>query len=110
MGKPVYSTGVGRRCSNCGEAVSSCRCRADAKTARREGGPVRVSLEKKGRRGKAVTVVTGLPLSDLELAVLAKKLKGQIGAGGTVKSGAIELQGDHTEKVRKFLDQQGIDR
>jgi len=66
-------------------------------------------LEKKGRRGKAVTVVTGLPFSDLELAVLAKKLKAQIGAGGTVKAGNIELQGDHTETVLRFLDQQGID-
>ena len=53
---------------------------------------VRVSRETKGRRGKAVTVITGVPLGVLELDDLAKRLKSLCGAGGTVKNGRIEIQ------------------
>jgi translation initiation factor 1 len=62
-------------------------------------GVVRVSRETKGRKGKGVTLVTGLPLNGTDLADLAKQLKGRCGAGGTVKNGIIEIQGDHRDKV-----------
>ena len=105
----VYSTGVGRVCSECGEALDACRCREFAESARPEGSSrARVSLEKKGRRGKAVTVIADLPLSALELAVAAKELKARAGTGGTVKGGTIELQGDRVELVRAWLSERGF--
>ncbi len=56
---------------------------------------VRVGRETSGRSGKGVSVVTGLPLSTQELAALGTKLKKLCGAGGAVKDGVIEIQGDH---------------
>lgn len=98
----VYSSEGGRLCSGCSQPVDDCRCQT-ARSA--TTGPVRVSRETKGRKGKGVTVVTGLPLDDLELAELGKKLKQKCGAGGTVKNGTIEIQGDHRDTVvRALLD------
>jgi len=68
---------------------------------------VRVGRETKGRKGKGVTVVHGVPLEGPELADLAKRLKSRCGAGGTVKSGVIEIQGDHRDKVVAELLQYG---
>jgi translation initiation factor 1 len=68
---------------------------------------VRVLRETKGRRGKAVTVVTGVPLDALELDDLAKRLKTLCGAGGTVKNGRIEIQGDHRDRVVPELESRG---
>ncbi len=69
---------------------------------------VRVARETKGRKGKGVTVVTGLPLSEGELAVLGKKLKQKCGAGGTVKNGVVEIQGDHRDVVVTILNDLGF--
>jgi translation initiation factor 1 len=68
-------------------------------------GPVRVWREKGGRRGKTVTVVRGLPRADL--ASVAADLKKLCGAGGAVKEGAVEIQGDHRDKVVARLQAQG---
>ena len=62
-------------------------------------GIVRVSRQTKGRKGKGVTLVTGVPLSGDELKDLAKQLKQRCGSGGTVKNGVIEIQGDHRDTV-----------
>ncbi len=64
-------------------------------------GVVRVSREKAGRKGKTVTVVTGLPAS--QLRPVAKELKRACGVGGSVKEGAIELQGDQRDAVIELL-------
>jgi translation initiation factor 1 len=64
-------------------------------------GIVRVFREKGGRRGKVVTVVRGLTAA--ELPAVATELKRLCGAGGTVKNGALEIQGDHREKVAARL-------
>jgi len=63
---------------------------------------VRVGRETKGRRGKGVTVVHGVPLAGAALEELGARLKRVCGSGGTVKDGVIEIQGDH----RDFLVQE----
>jgi len=60
-------------------------------------GIVRISRQTKGRKGKGVSVITGIPLSSEKLEALAKQLKQRCGAGGTVKDGVIEIQGDHRD-------------
>ena len=70
-------------------------------------GVVRVFREKGGRRGKVVTVVRGLPPN--ALAETASDLKRQCGAGGAVKEGAVEIQGDHRDKVAARLQSRGYD-
>lgn len=75
--------------------------REEAHSAPAGDGVVRVSRTKAGRRGKTVTLVTGLPPADLE--EVAKELKRLCGSGGAVKEGAVELQGDHRERVAERL-------
>ena len=62
-------------------------------------GIVRVGRETKGRKGKGVTVITGVPLEADGLLELARRFKQQCGSGGTVKDGIIEIQGDHREAL-----------
>jgi translation initiation factor 1 len=62
-------------------------------------GAVRVGREVKGRAGKGVTTITGLPLSLAEIDALATRLKKRCGSGGTVREGVIEIQGDHRDVV-----------
>jgi translation initiation factor 1 len=57
----------------------------------------------KGRKGKGVTLITGLPLEGPSLKELAKKLKQKCGTGGTVKKGVIEIQGDHRDFLTDHL-------
>jgi translation initiation factor 1 len=76
--------------------------------AGRGDGIVRVSRESKGRGGKTVTVVRGLVLDAAALAVLGKRLRGACGAGGTVKDGVLEVQGDHAERVIASLKAEGF--
>ncbi len=71
-------------------------------------GTVRVSLDTKGRKGKGVTVIKGVPLDALALVQLGKQLKAVCGTGGTVKEGTIEVQGDHCVKVIGALQKQGF--
>lgn len=65
-------------------------------------GIVRVSRTKAGRRGKTVTLVTGLPAGDLD--TVAKELKRLCGSGGAVKDGVVEVQGDHRDRVVARLE------
>lgn len=68
---------------------------------------MRVSREVAGRRGKGVSVVTGLPLGPAELEALAGELKRRCGSGGTVREGRIEIQGDHRDLLVAELAQRG---
>jgi translation initiation factor 1 len=70
---------------------------------------VRVGREVAGRSGKAVSVITGLPLAPPELEELATKLKKLCGAGGAVKDGVIEIQGDHRDRLVAELQKLGYD-
>ena len=105
----VYSTDAGRVCPGCQQTVAQCGCKALAAAAARSAGDgiVRVSRETKGRGGKAVSLVRGVPLDDAGLALLAKELKAACGSGGTVKDGVIEIQGDHIERVMAALQALG---
>ena len=102
----VYSTETGRisTCPNCGQPYEKCRC-ADPASAKKSDGIVRVMRDRKQRGGKMVTVITGLPASDLN--PMAQQLKKLCGSGGTVKDGTIEIQGDHCDKVQAKLTAQG---
>ncbi len=103
----VYSTETGRMCPSCRQPMADCRC-ASASAVPAGDGIVRVSRETKGRGGKAVTVVRGVALNAIELAVLGKKLRAGCGTGGTVKDGVIEVQGDHCDRVIEALKKDGF--
>ena len=70
---------------------------------------VRVGREVAGRGGKGVSVVTGLPLVGEELEALATRLKKLCGAGGAVKDGTIEIQGDHRDRLVAELQKLGFE-
>jgi len=70
-------------------------------------GIVRISRQTKGRKGAGVSLVTGVPLDGKELKNLAKKLKQKCGTGGTIKSGIIEIQGDHRDTLKQELTKLG---
>ena len=74
---------------------------------RADGDRVKVRREVAGRRGKAVTTVSGVPVADAELKALAGRLKKRCGVGGSVKGGVIEIQGDHRDVVVEVLDAEG---
>jgi len=102
----VYSTEAGRMCPNCRQPISACTCRKAAPAPLGDG-IARVSRESKGRGGKTVTLVRGLPLDADTLADLGKRLRAVCGAGGTAKDGVLEVQGDHAERVVAWLQAQG---
>jgi len=103
----VWSSEQGRICPGCGKAVPSCIC--SRKPERPTGdGVVRVRRETKGRGGKTVTVVTGVPGDDATVAKLGGELKRRCGTGGTVKEGGIEIQGDHCDLIIAELARRGF--
>lgn len=79
------------------------------KQRRADGNRVKVRREVAGRRGKAVTTVSGVPVDDPDLKALAGRLKKRCGVGGSVKEGVIEIQGDHRELVMEFLKAEGYE-
>lgn len=94
--KVVYSTGKGR--------ITPA---PEKPTAPRGDGIVRVRRETQGRGGKAVTTIRGIGTSEDNLKDLAAELKRLCGSGGTVKDWAIEIQGDHRDKIVAALQQRG---
>ena len=106
----VYSTDHGRVCPECGKPTDKCRCgTGSAADSGAVQGPVHVRRSTKGRRGKTVSVVSGLQLSTVELAELARELKQRCGTGGTAKNNVIEIQGDHIETLVALLRARGYD-
>ena len=76
-------------------------------TIRQLDGIVRLSRETKGRKGKGVTIITGLDPDREDIKTLAKKFKQLCGTGGTVKDGLIEIQGDHRDVLAGYLREAG---
>ena len=104
--RPVYSCASGRLCPNCGKALSKCHCKKQPEAPKGDG-IVRIQRETKGRKGKGVTLITGVPLSGDDLKKLAKALKQKCGTGGTIKNGVIEIQGDHRDLLLEELQKLG---
>jgi translation initiation factor 1 len=102
--RPSRDSAVAKRCPRCGSYP--CRCPRprslppDQQTAA-------IARDRKGRGGKTVTVVRNLQLTPEDMRALASQLRRACGAGGTVKDGAIEIQGDQREKVAAELQQLG---
>ena len=86
------------------QPIDSCIC-SELKNAAPSNIPDHVYLqrESKGRAGKPVTSIKGLPLIQSDLKALAKKLKAKCGVGGTVDEGVIIIQGDQREKIKNEL-------
>lgn len=105
----VYSTDSGRvtNCPACGQPYKQCLCEQPTSTTKKSDGFVRLMRDRKGRGGKTVTVITGVPGNDAALSTLAQQLKKLCGSGGTIKDGAIEIQGDHCDKVQTKLVELG---
>jgi translation initiation factor 1 len=95
----VYSTEKGR--------IKPDEDRASA--VERGDGTARIRRETKGRKGKTVTAIYGIPLDNDKLKMLTKELKLSCGTGGTSKKGTIILQGDHRDKVMRLLKNKGIE-
>ncbi len=99
----VYSSEHGQMCPECDQPIARCQCQVQERTPPPGDGVARLRLETKGRNGKAVTTVSGLPLLAAELAILTKELKRRCGTGGTLKGFVIEIQGDHREVIETEL-------
>jgi translation initiation factor 1 len=102
----VYSTEHGRMCPACGKPIAKCECQK-AGTPPAGDGVVRVGRETKGRKGKCVTVITGISLDPDGFRNLTKQLKQRCGTGGTVKAGVIQIQGDHRAVLVEELKARG---
>ncbi|MEZ7831456.1 MAG: stress response translation initiation inhibitor YciH [Gammaproteobacteria bacterium] len=104
----VYSS-ESSTCPGCHKPLRKCNCRLvqDKGNPRQiVDPPIRISRESKGRKGKGVTLISGLEMNEADLKSLAKKLKALCGSGGTVKNGVIEVQGDHRDQIKQELDKQ----
>lgn len=106
LGGLVYSTDAGKHCPNCNKPIDQCICK-DLQVFEGDG-IVRIRRETKGRGGKTVTTITGIPLVENELKELATILKRRCGTGGTLKDGAIEIQGEHVELLMQELVKRGF--
>jgi translation initiation factor 1 len=106
--RTVYSTGAGRICPRCGWPEGNCQCSKKADDPIPSRIVAKLRMEKKGRGGKTVTVIDGLPRNAGFLKELSQELKRACGTGGTVVEGGIELHGDLRERVREVLAQKGF--
>jgi translation initiation factor 1 len=106
LGGLVYSTDSGRHCPDCGQPVDACTCKQQQIPA--GDGIARVRRESKGRGGKTVTTISGVPLAEDALKELATALKKRCGCGGALKDGVIEIQGEHVELLLEELLKRGF--
>jgi len=90
-------------CSKCGLPQELCICETIAKEAQR----ISVTSEMK-RYGKRITVIKGIDTTKIDIRKLMKKLKSSLACGGTYKHNAIELQGEHRQRVKEILAKEGF--
>jgi translation initiation factor 1 len=95
-------------CERCERPLAACACPRNAAGELTLPRDQHVRVRREKRRGKAVTVIAGLDPAANDLAGLAKDFQRRLGAGGTVKDGTIELQGDHRDTVLDELKQRGF--
>ena len=104
----VYSSAAGKICRGCGLPERGCKC-GEAASEPVPARPIaKLRMEKKGRGGKTVTVVFGLPNNAAFLKDLSQELKRACGTGGTATADGVELQGDLRERVREVLNAKGF--
>ena len=99
----VYSTDKGKHCPQCGEPERQCNCKRQESPVAGDG-IVRLQRQTKGRNGKPVTLIIGIPLRGTELKALAKELKNKCGTGGSIEDDVILIQGDKREKLKQILE------
>ena len=92
-------------CATCGRHPCVCPPPAAVEPARTR---LRLRLDTKGRRGKSVTLVDGLPPHRTYGSDLLRQLKAHCGTGGTLKEGMLELQGDQRDKAQAYLERLGF--
>lgn len=102
----VYSTDTSQMCPQCDQHKDMCICKDE--NALMGDGKVRITLDTKGRKGKGVSVISGLAVTEKDLKTLAKELKALCGTGGAVKGSTIEIQGDHRDKLIQALAKKQI--
>ena len=103
--RTVYSTDLGQLCPDCRQPVKSCKCQP---LLPKSDGIVRLQRQTKGRNGKPVTLITGVPLAAPELKKLSSELKNKCGVGGSVEGANILIQGDKRPLLRELLEQHGF--
>ncbi len=106
--RPVYSTAGGRVCPGCGWPERDCTCSTQSEEKVPARPVAKLRVEKKGRGGKTVTVVDGLPRNSAFLKELSQELKRACGTGGAVFETGVEVQGDMRERVRDVLLKKGF--
>jgi translation initiation factor 1 len=104
----VYSTAVGSVCATCGWPANDCKCSSKLEEKVPSKIVVKLRIEKKGRGGRIVTVLHGLPENSDFLEGLAKNLKKSLGTGGSVVGATIELQGEWRERLRVLLPSKNL--
>lgn len=103
--RKVYSTDLGQLCPDCRQPVKSCQCQPLQPEC---DGIVRLQRQTKGRNGKPVTLITGVPMSAPELKKLAGELKRKCGVGGSVEGASILIQGDNRAILKELLEHRGF--
>lgn len=104
--RAVYSTDGGRLCPQCQRPTARCVC-GSAQPTQNGDGIVRIRRETKGRGGKAVTVIDGIPEHPSQLKLICKQLKQRCGVGGAVKGTIVEIQGDQRSVCQQTLSAMG---
>jgi len=95
------------RCETCGELEADCTCAPEPPPRTPpEDQTAKLSIEKR-KRGKVVTLVSGLPEDGNDLPGLLTQLKSACGSGGTLKADVLELQGNQLTRTREVLKELG---